>query len=89
MLNYERFECNTPPKIQDEYVKVLTDRGVSVSPCIRCGDNSYGVLGASARHGVFGTNQLTVLEIPCVVIVCSNCGFKSEYSTQELGIHNE
>lgn len=87
MLDHQRFAEYTPSKIQDEYVKALTNRGVNVSPCLRCGSHSYGVIGASARHGAFGTNQSAVIEIPCILIVCSNCGFKSEFSTKELGIH--
>ena len=87
MLNHQRFAKYTPPKIQNKYVKALIDKGVNISPCLRCGSPSYGVAGASSSHGVFGTNQPIVIELPCVLIVCSNCGFKSEFSTKELGIH--
>ena len=89
MLDHKRFAKYTPSKTQNIYVKALTDKDVKISPCLRCGCTSYGVAGASSPHGVFGTNQSIVMELPCVLIVCSNCGFKSEFSTKELGIKEE
>ena len=89
MLDRQRFERFTLPRIQDKYVKALADKGVNISPCLRCGSHSYGVFGASARHGLFGTRQSVVTELPCVFIVCTNCGFKSEFSIEDLGIKDK
>ena len=79
------------PKLREEIGKALTRVGAS-KPCSRCGNNVLEVLDGfsiqlvqrGAETVMFGSPS-----VPCVVVVCTQCGHLWTHAFGLLGIPSE
>jgi ribosomal protein S27AE len=71
-----------------EITQSLKDRG-ALQTCPRCGNSHFILVDGFITH-YLQPNAIGVtlggLSMPCVAVVCNNCGFLSEHSLGILGL---
>ena len=77
--------------MQEKIISILEERGVS-QPCPRCGNENFVLSDGYAVLPVHGKLQgLTIggRSIPCIITICTKCGFLSMHALGTLGLMDE
>lgn len=73
---------------KEEITQILKERG-ALQNCPRCGNSHFILVDGFITH-YLQPNAIGVtlggLSMPCVAVVCNNCGFMSEHSLGLLGL---
>ena len=77
----------TPPKRQEEIKKILESRGVNLTPCSHCQLDEIEIFEVGFKLGVRTEfNKRPERFFSSAIIICNNCGYKSEFDGQSLGL---
>jgi hypothetical protein len=72
----------------DRIIKVLEEKG-ALKACPRCGKDDFTLVDAFSRQHLQDSLKGHVIggpTIPCVVVICQNCGFISYHALGYLGL---
>ena len=67
----------------------LNAKGIKITPCMKCKEDSYQILELSSMLDVLiGQRRSTAINLHSIIIVCENCGYKTEFSKPQLGLYD-
>ncbi len=77
----------TPLKRQAEIKEIIESKGVDLTPCSRCQHDNITIFEASLRLNVrIDLKRRPERYFSVAIVMCDNCGHKSEFDGQSLGL---
>ena len=87
MVNQRSFDPKTPSKRQAEIREIIESKGVRLTPCVHCLHDGISIFEVGFRVGVrTAFRNRPGRFFSAAVIICDNCGHKSEFDGQTLGL---
>lgn len=86
-MTRKRYNHRTPIKRQEEIREILESKGVRLTPCQHCRHTQITIFEISFRIGVrteFRNRPGRFFS--AAAVICENCGFKSEFDGEALGL---
>lgn len=87
MAYQKPFDPKTPPKRQKEIKEIIESKGVKLTSCSHCSNDKFEIFEVGFRIGVRTEfRNRPGRYFSAAVVVCTNCGHKSEFDGQTLGL---
>ena len=87
MVNQRRVEHKTPAKRQAEIKEIIQSKGVRLTPCPVCLHNHITVFETSVRLFVrTDVGRRPERFFTTAIVICQNCGLKTEFDGETLGL---
>ena len=74
---------------QEQIANAFESKGVRVAPCVKCGGNVHRMVEVVLKMGVLlSRSSGENVHFHFIMVICQNCGYKSEFSKPELGLYD-